>query len=93
MVLIKTSGEVRFPTKRSAMRLGNDDGYCIRPLKVSPGLHRLISYALENPSKAGSAKQGVLIIYFVQTRMKRQQFSIWSAFFGQCLDFVFLGYF
>ena len=53
------------------MRLGNDDGYSIRPLKVSPGLHRLISYALGNPSKACGARQGVLIIYFVQARMTR----------------------
>lgn len=34
-VLIKKSGEVGFPTSRLAIRLGNDDGYCIRPLKVS----------------------------------------------------------
>lgn len=53
------------------MRLGNEDGYCIRPLKVSPGLHRLISYALGNRSKVGGSRQEVLTNYFVQTRVTR----------------------
>ena len=60
-----TGDGVRFPTKCSVTRLGNDGDFCIRPIKVSPEFHGLISYAYVKINKTDRVIQEGILIYFV----------------------------
>ena len=48
---------MRFPTERPVTRFGNDGDFCIRPVKVSPESHWLVSYAFEKIIKTNRVAQ------------------------------------
>ena len=65
-----TGDGVRFPTKRSVTGFGNDGDFCIRPIKVSPGFHWLVSYVEERLTKQ-IVLHKVLLLFILYNRAAR----------------------